>query len=138
MTPLTRITRLQHIGIPVTSLAASTAFYARFGFTVAMTSTFPHPEGTGHVAMLQLNDITLELYEFPPAAIPEIRARQNGHIDHIAFDVPDIDATFAALQTAGFHVLEPDPIFLPFWKNGCRYCYILGPDNERLEFNQIL
>jgi lactoylglutathione lyase len=27
---------------------------------------------------------------------------------------------------------------LPFWKNGCKYFNITGPDGERLEFNQIL
>ncbi len=138
MTPLVSIRRLQHIGLPVTSLAASTAIYERFGFTVAMRSTFPHPEGTGHVAMLQLAEITLELYEFPAPALAEIRARSNGHIDHIAFDVPDIDAAFAALADAGLTPLEPAPVFLPFWANGCRYFNILGPDGERLEFNQIL
>jgi lactoylglutathione lyase len=135
---MTPILRLQHIGIPVTNLAASTAFYTRLGFTVAMTSTFPHPEGTGHVAMLQLAGITLELYEFPPAALAEIRARQNGRIDHIAFDVPDIDAAFHTLTAAGLTPIEPAPVSLPFWTNGCRYFNILGPDNERLEFNQIL
>jgi len=135
---MTPIRRLQHIGLPVTSLAASTAFYQRLGFTVAMRSTFPHPEGTGHVAMLQLADITLELYEFPAAALPEVRARRDGHLDHIAFDVPDIDAAFAALTAAGLTPLEPAPVFLPFWTNGCRYFNILGPDGERLEFNQIL
>ena len=24
------------------------------------------------------------------------------------------------------------------WKNGCKYFNVLGPDGERLEFNQIL
>jgi catechol 2,3-dioxygenase-like lactoylglutathione lyase family enzyme len=132
------ITRLQHIGLPVTSLDASTAFYERFGFTVAMRSTFPHPDGTGHVAMLQLHDITLELYQFPAGpALDEVRARTSGPIDHIAFDVPDIDATFATLTAAGLTPLEPAPVLLPFWTNGCRYCNILGPDGERIEFNQI-
>jgi catechol 2,3-dioxygenase-like lactoylglutathione lyase family enzyme len=131
------IRSLQHIGIPVTDLARSTAFYERFGFTVAMPSTFPHEAGTGHVAMLKLGEIILELYEFPAPALGEIRARGNGHIDHIAFDVADVDATFRALKEAGHEVLEPEPVTLPFWKAGCRYCYILGPDGERLEFNQI-
>ena len=27
---------------------------------------------------------------------------------------------------------------LSFWKNGCNYFNITGPDGERLEFNQIL
>jgi lactoylglutathione lyase len=103
-----------------------------------MRSTFPHPEGTGHVAMLQLAEITLELYEFPASALDEIRSRPNGHIDHIAFDVADIDAAFATLTAAGLTPLEPAPVLLPFWANGCRYFNILGPDGERLEFNQIL
>ena len=132
------ITRIQHTGIPVTNLAASKAFYASLGFTDAMTSTFPHPEGTGHVCMMQRGDITLELYEFPAAALAEIRARSNGHIDHIAFDVPDIDAVFRTLSSAGYNVLEPTPVFLPFWATGCKYFNITGPDGERLEFNQIL
>jgi len=132
------ITRLQHTGLPVTDLAASKAFYAGLGFADVMSSTFPHPEGTGHICMMQRGDIILELYEFPAAALAEIRARSNGHIDHIAFDVPDIDAAFRTLRSAGYNVLEPAPVFLPFWANGCKYFNITGPDGERLEFNQIL
>jgi len=132
------ITRIQHIGIPVTNLTASKAFYAGLGFTDAMSSTFPHLEGTGHVCMMQRGDITLELYEFPAPALAEIRARSNGHIDHIAFDVPDINAVFTTLQSAGYNVLEAAPVFLAFWTNGCKYFNITGPDGERLEFNQIL
>lgn len=132
------INHLQHTGLPVTNLAASKAFYEKLGFTGVMSSTFPHTEGTGHVCMLQRGDIVLELYEFPASALYEIRSRSNGHIDHIAFDVSDIDATFLALQAAGHNPLEPAPVFLPFWTNGCKYFNILGPDGERLEFNQIL
>jgi catechol 2,3-dioxygenase-like lactoylglutathione lyase family enzyme len=132
------INRLQHTGLPVTDLAASTAFYETLGFTSVMSSTFLHPEGTGHVSMLQRGDIVLELYEFPAPALDEIRARSNGHIDHVAFDVSDIDATFRTLKSAGHTPLEPAPVFLPFWTNGCKYFNILGPDGERLEFNQIL
>ena len=132
------INRIQHIGLPVTNLAASKAFYETLGFTDVMASTFPHPEGTGHVSMMQCGDIVLELYELPASALDEIRARGNGHIDHIAFDVSDIDATFHTLRSAGYTILEPAPVFLPFWSNGCKYFNITGPDGERLEFNQIL
>lgn len=132
------INRLQHTGLPVTNLAASKAFYQTLGFTGVMSSTFPHTEGTGHVCMLQRGDIVLELYELPASALDEIRARSNGHIDHIAFDVPDIDATFSTLKSAGLSPIEPTPVFLPFWTNGCKYFNILGPNGERLEFNQIL
>lgn len=138
---------LQHVGIPVTDLARSIAFYEALSFRVAMRSQFEHEGATGQVsmgqvAMLQYGEgaatITLELYQLPEPALAEIRARQDGHIDHIAFDVADIDATFAALRAAGYATLEPEPVTLPFWQRGCRYCYIVGPDGERLEFNQIL
>ncbi len=39
---------------------------------------------------------------------------------------------------AGFHPIEAAPVKLDFWENGCMYFNILGPDGERLEFNQIL
>lgn len=63
---------------------------------------------------------------------------KDGHIDHIAFDVDDIDAAFSELKNHSFKVLEEQPVFLPYWENGCKYFTILGPDGERLEFNQIL
>ena len=70
--------------------------------------------------------------------VEEIRNRKNGHIDHIAFDVDDIDKTFAELKDETFNILEEQPVFLSFWKNGCNYFNITGPDGERMEFNQIL
>ena len=62
----------------------------------------------------------------------------DGFVDHITFDVDDIDTTFNLLKQASFNVIEQAPVFLPFWKNGCKYFNILGPDGERLEFNQLL
>ncbi|HEY6975071.1 MAG TPA: VOC family protein, partial [Chitinophagaceae bacterium] len=79
-----------------------------------------------------------EIYQFPAPESGQIKDRKDGHIDHIAFDVPDIDSAFAALKNAGFNVVEEAPVFLNFWKNGCKYFNITGPDGERLEFNQIL
>ena len=68
----------------------------------------------------------------------EIASRKDGHVDHVAFDVQDIDEVYKTLASAGYRIIEPAPVFLQFWKNGCRFFNILGPDNERLEFNQVL
>lgn len=133
-----KINHIQHIGIPVTNLSASKAFYTKLGFIDVMSSTFEHAGAKGHVSMMQQGSIILELYQMPEPALAGIRSRSNGHIDHIAFDVDDIDTTFATLKSAGYKIVEPTPIFLPFWKNGCRYFNVIGPDGERLEFNQIL
>jgi lactoylglutathione lyase len=132
------IARLQHIGLPVTNLDVSSAFYEGLGFVEVMKSTFDHSGGIGKVSMLKQGDIVLELYQMPEPELEQIRQRKDGRIDHIAFDVEDIEATFATLSSAGYTIVEPEPVFLPFWKQGCRYFNILGPDGERLEFNQIL
>ena len=133
-----KINHLQHTGIPVTDLKVSETFYQKLGFKNVMASEFDFNDGKGRVAMMQSGDIIIEIYQMPEKGLAEIRNRQNGHIDHIAFDVSDIDEAFDVLKKASFHIIEDSPVFLPFWKNGCKYFNILGPDGERLEFNQIL
>jgi catechol 2,3-dioxygenase-like lactoylglutathione lyase family enzyme len=133
-----KINRIQHIGIPVTDIARSTVFYEKLGFTNTMATTFMYNGDTGKVVMMQQEEMIIELYQMPEKELVAIRQRTDGRIDHIAFDVDDIDSTFDTLKNANFILLEAAPVFLPFWKNGCKYFNISGPDGERLEFNQIL
>ena len=133
-----RINGLQHVGIPVGDLTVSKEFYERLGFEVVMVAPFVHRGETGSCCMMRRENIIIELYRMPEIDLTAIRARKDGHIDHVAFDVPDIGETFSVLKSAGFHIIEPEPVFLAFWKNGCKYFNITGPDGERLEFNQIL
>ncbi len=133
-----QLTHIQHIGIPVTNLTTSEAFYERLGFKNVMSSAFEYNGGKGFVAMMKLNSMIIELYQMPEAELSEIKKRSNGHIDHLAFDVTDIDKTFIEIKEAGFNILEEQPVFLAFWEKGCKYFNITGPDGERLEFNQIL
>ena len=133
-----KIRSLQHVGIPVVDIAVSEAFYTRLGFHKAMHSPFEMDGKTGTCIMMKQGNILIELYQLPEHKLDEIRERSDGHIDHIAFDVADIDSTFRTLKEAQFHILEEEPVFLSFWKKGCRYFNILGPNGERLEFNQIL
>ena len=133
-----KINSIQHIGIPVTDLKKSEAFYEKLGFENIMTSSFDYNGGKGNVSMMQSGAIIIEIYQMPEAELMAIRQRKDGHVDHIAFDVADINVAFESLTNAGFNVLEEQPVFLPFWKNGCNYFNITGPDGERLEFNQIL
>jgi catechol 2,3-dioxygenase-like lactoylglutathione lyase family enzyme len=133
-----KINHLQHIGIPVSDLNVSETFYKSLGFKRATRSDFNHKGSKGKMMMMQLNDILIELYQLPEADLEEIKSRNDGHIDHITFDVSDIDQTYSAIKSASFQIIEEQPVFLPFWKNGCKYFNILGPNGERLEFNQIL
>lgn len=133
-----KINGLQHIGIPVTNLKNSEQFYEGLGFKNVMTSQFEINAVKGYVSMMQRGSVIIEIYQMPPAELEEVKQRKNGHIDHIAFDVDDIDVTYQTLVSNGYHVIEAAPVFLNFWTKGCKYFNILGPDGERIEFNQIL
>lgn len=133
-----KLNRIQHIGIPVTDLDRSKNFYAHLGFLPVMEANFIYQGDQGTCVMVERDGITLELYQLPPAQLEEIRRRRDGHVDHVAFEVTDVEDTFHYLKENGYKVLEAAPVYLPFWQNGCKYFNIEGPDGERLEFNQIL
>jgi lactoylglutathione lyase len=133
-----KLNHIQHIGIPVTNIKVSEAFYEKLGFKNVMDATFAYNGDNGIVAMMKLNEMIIELYQMPQAAQAEISNRKNGHIDHIAFDVNDIEHAFNELKVNGFNIIEEKPVFLAFWQKGCKYFNITGPDGERLEFNQII
>jgi len=129
---------IQHLGIPVTNLEQSVSFYTRLGLKHVLAAQVPSPAGAIQVAMMKRDSVIVELYQLTGQELEEVRSRSDGHIDHIAFDVNDINKAFSDLKAAGFETIENEPVFLDFWKKGCKYFAIRGPDGEKLEFNQIL
>lgn len=129
---------IQHIGIPVTDIIKSEAFYSKLGFDRVMRSTFPSGNREGVCIMMKRGVVIIELYQPPEPELSKLKRREDGHIDHISFDVQEIEQVFDELDQAGFTIIEEKPRFLDFWENGCRYFHVLGPDNERLEFNERL
>lgn len=129
---------LQHLGIPVTDLRNTVDFYTRLGFTKTHDNHVDEEDGRVLVAFMEQRGVIIEFYQVTAQEREEIRTRSDGHIDHIAFDVEDVDKAFQELKTAGFEMVEEQPVFLDFWKRGCKYFAIRGPDGEKLEFNQIL
>lgn len=132
------ISTIQHVGIPVTNIQNSETFYTNLGFENVMRATFMHNNEEGVCIMMKQGNIIIELYQMPQKELAGIAARKDGHVDHVAFDVADIDKTFSVLKEAGYNIIEEAPVYLKFWKNGCKYFNIPGPDGERLEFNQVL
>jgi catechol 2,3-dioxygenase-like lactoylglutathione lyase family enzyme len=84
--------------------------------------------------MMDFDGFVIELYQPAGKDQPGIRARGDGHIDHIALNVMDIRKAFAELEAAGLTIVEKEPVYLPFWEKGIKYFNVLGPDGERLEF----
>jgi fructan beta-fructosidase len=134
-----QLTGLQHIGLPVSDLERSVGFYRRLGFRKVMGRRFDDGSGLIQVTMMEREGVVMELYQLPPDQLAaDIRARKDGHLDHLAFNVKDIDKAFQEAKDAGFTPLQKEPVKLDFWEKGCRYFSIRGPDGEKLEFNQIL
>ncbi len=121
---------LQHVGLPTNDLKATIAFYEGLGFeTVYQVKN----EAAGEdVAFLRLKNLTIEAYENGRAAM------QSGAIDHIAIDVSDVEAAYRLAQEQGYQIVSNGVEFLPFWQNGVKFFILLGPNQERVEFNQYL
>ena len=121
---------LQHVGLPTNDLKKTLAFYEGLGFeTVYQVKN----EGAGEdVAFLRLQGLTLEVYENGKAAM------ESGAIDHLAIDVTDVEAAYRLAQEQGYEIVSDGVEFLPFWNNGVKYFILLGPNRERIEFNQYL
>ena len=121
---------LQHVGLPTNDLKATIAFYESLGFeTVYQVKN----EAAGEdVAFLRLKNLTIEAYENGRAAM------QSGAIDHIAIDVVDVEAAYRLAQEQGYQIVSNGVEFLPFWQNGVKFFILLGPNQERVEFNQYL
>ena len=128
----------QHLGLPVTDLARSQTFYESLGFRPVFGTTLRLDGKEIPMVMLDLKGFILELYQLPAPDLEEIRARRDGHLDHLALDVADIERAWEAALAAGLQPLEDAPVFLPFWEKGCKYFTVRGPDGEKVEFNQIL
>lgn len=130
---------IQHLGIPVTNLENSVIFYSRLGFTKIHDSAVDVPEEKDRivVAFIEQKGIVIELYQVTQQARKELDSRNDGHVDHIAFDVDDVDKAFSELKQAGLVIIEDKPVSLDFWERGCKYFTVRGPDGEKLEFNQI-
>jgi len=130
---------IQHLGIFITDINRSRTFYEQFGFTEKLSGEIPMEPEPVKLLFLELNGLTLELVEQGGEMREQIAAREDGHIDHIALNVKDIDKAYADLTAAGFKSLEEDaPVFLPLWENGIKYFTVRGPDGEKVEFSQIL
>ena len=121
---------IQHVGIPSSNVKRTIEFYNSLGFeTQLVTSNMPNDE---MVAFLRLGNLVIESYGNHETV------KLAGAIDHIAIDVKNIDALYEKIKAAGYRFAEPGLQSLPFWDNGIKYFIILGPDDEKIEFCEIL
>ncbi len=124
------INGLQHIGVPTNDIEKTICFYKMLGFQVVFQTV--NEKANEKVTFLKLENVIIEAYENKQAALI------NGALDHIALDVTDIEEVFKIAKEQGLHIVDKEIQFLPFWNNGVKFFTIIGPNQEKIEFNQYL
>jgi lactoylglutathione lyase len=130
-----KIVGLAHIGLVVENLERSKKFYTDIlGFEVFHECSFTKGNSVFNVAFARLNDCTLELVE-----LAEYPGKSDGLISHVALKTENIEAVRLILIEKGIIFESEDmvhrmEVFPPF---GTKWLMFRGPDNERLEINEI-
>jgi len=137
------MTLVNHVGLTVSDLDASVAFYVDIVGMEVMTrttsggawfDTLTHNSGAViGVVMLRAPDVVLQLVEYERGGIPDAVTGHNrvGNV-HLCINVDDVTAKRLAVVAAG---LEATPIVaLPV--PGMRSFYSADPDGVPVEFLQ--
>ena len=102
-------TRFYYAGIRVRDLKRSIAFYTKtFGMKVAAKGTMPH--GGKYVQLVTPGTrMRLELNWYPKGSRFYVAYGKGGEMDHLAFIVDDVPATYKSLVRRGVKVaVDPD------------------------------
>lgn len=129
---------LLHIGMPVVSTKDTIRWFCdNMGFELAYETVYTGHEIAENVAFVRKGDVMYELYEFLGG--PERQAVIDAPklIDHIAFEVEDIEEAYAEALRLGLHIKKTIQD-LPFWERGCRYFMVTTANGDTVEYMQML
>jgi len=118
--------RMLHVGLRVTDLERSLAFYTALGYI--QVGSVPETE-FGSLTMLQLPDdpfVSLELVHDPTRPVEDV-----GGVNHLVVQADDLDAAIADLAASGIAVdppAQPGPEIRTSW--------LTDPDDYRIELVQ--
>jgi methylmalonyl-CoA/ethylmalonyl-CoA epimerase len=100
------VTRIDHLGIAVESIATSRAFYEALGLHVAHEETVEHEQV--RTAMIPLNGSRIELLEplHEDSPVGRFLKKRGPGLHHIALHVDDIAAKLAELKSHGARLIS--------------------------------
>ena len=104
------LTKINHIGIAVTSLDEAIPFY-RDNLRMAFKGIEEVPEQQVKVAMLEVGESKIELLEptSPESPVAKFLDRNGAGIHHLAYEVTDILAAIAQLEGEGARMIDRAP-----------------------------
>ena len=120
---------IQHVGVPTAEVQKTIDFYKGLGFNLATR----HDINGRDFAFMQLGNLLIEV--IPTTSTP---AMCNGAVDHFCLDVKNVDTLYQRIKDAGYTMLSDSVNYIDFWDNGAKYFFIQGPNNEKIEFCEIL
>jgi methylmalonyl-CoA/ethylmalonyl-CoA epimerase len=104
------LTKINHIGIAVTSLEAALPFY-RDNLSMPFAGIEEVAEQKVRVAMLEIGESKIELLEptSPDSPIAKFIEKNGVGIHHIAYEVDDIEAAIAKVMGDGGRMVDEVP-----------------------------
>ena len=126
------ITRINHVGLRVSNLEITRAFYEKLGFEFLIGPVGPepvaimeHPSGVNINFILNSSDThTLNL-------LMDVEEKHTGYT-HIALEVTDLDLVQEQLNSLNYQITE-GPLVLP---DGASFIFIRDPDDNVIEFHK--
>lgn len=124
-----------YTGLRVRNLDRSIRFYRALGFR--RTLRLRNPLGEAAQLRHPVNRFTLELNFFPKGSEAWAPLRRGTELDHLGFEVDDVDATVKRLVRAGGKVVR-EPYATGIWIEGKgqfhgRAAYVADPDGVWIE-----
>jgi methylmalonyl-CoA epimerase len=102
------MTKIDHLGIAVKSIAAARGFYESLGLRVVQEETVEHEKV--RVAMIPVDEIRVELLEptVEDSPVGKFLAKRGEGLHHVALQVDDISATLEELKAKGARLISDE------------------------------
>jgi len=102
------MTKIDHLGIAVKSIAAARGFYESLGLSVAQVETVEHEKV--RVGMVPVDESRIELLEptTEDSPVGKFLAKRGEGLHHVALHVDNISATLEALKARGARLISDE------------------------------
>src|SRR5215470_10661364 len=102
------MTKIDHLGIAVKSIAAARSFYESLGLHVAHEETVEHEKV--RVAMIPVDESRIELLEptTEDSPVGKFLAKRGEGLHHLALHVRDISSTLEELKSKGTRLISEE------------------------------
>ncbi|BBB30356.1 VOC family protein [Neptunomonas japonica] len=126
------ITRINHVGLRVTSLEVARGFYEKLGFEFIVGPIGPEPVAVmEHPSGVNINFILNASAGKKQNVLMDVPDKHTG-FTHIALEVTDLATAQAYLESISYTITE-GPIVTP---EGASFIFIRDPDDNVIEFHQ--